>query len=263
MLVVDAYALQPVNFLNFVHEVLGEGLLTQDRKISCGLAAPSMRASPALNWSVSRTEMCLPLGISIPSAHHAQASRSVSLTLAILTKRDDTVDFTDGSDFLRLSGLKEFRNAWKTSGDVLCLRGFSRNLRYRIAREDLIAVKDGDIRTDRQQIGGFCRLAFTQNNDTRSKSVSRESIMTRRLRPVTSSTCSDTTDLLEISTKEILPGCSVSTGTVYGSQVANGLAFGALRRPGRSASLRKPTDSARARDRFHQEPQVHYYDSSP
>ncbi len=93
---------------------------------------------------------------------------NLALAFGILTERDHTIDFTDGGNFLRLSSFKKLGHTWKTSGDVLSLRGFTRNLRNGIAREEFIAVENGDVSTQRQLIGRFWILLLVQDHNARS-----------------------------------------------------------------------------------------------
>ena len=46
MLIVDLHALQPVDVLDFVHQVVGQRLDAQTRRMSCGTRGPSTSGSP-------------------------------------------------------------------------------------------------------------------------------------------------------------------------------------------------------------------------
>src|SRR5213079_500446 len=75
---------------------------------------------------------------------------------------DPAVDLRDHGLLLRLAGLEQLRHARQTTGDVLRARGFPHDLRDDVAHEDLGAVRDGELRPDRQ------RGPVTSSNSSRT-----------------------------------------------------------------------------------------------
>src|SRR4029079_10872396 len=84
----------------------------------------------------------------------------LALALGVLAEGDLAVDLRDDRVVLRLACLEELGDARETTGDVLGLRAFARDLRDDVARLEQVAVLDDDVGADREEVTsleGRCR----------------------------------------------------------------------------------------------------------
>ena len=85
-------------------------------------------------WTPRGTEY----SFSVPlSADHVQ----FALSFGDLAELDRAIDFADDRSLVRLAGFEQLDHARQTAGDVLGLRGFTRDLRQHIAGIDRIAFR--------------------------------------------------------------------------------------------------------------------------
>jgi hypothetical protein len=125
VLVVDLHALQPIDFLDFVDEILGQRLDAQTSRMSCGTGLPSIRLSPFLTKSPSWTDH-LALGDQVFD-RLAAVSGSIddaALGLVVLAEFDAAVDLGDDrvSFGLRASNSSATRGRPPVMSRVLALR---------------------------------------------------------------------------------------------------------------------------------------------
>ena len=94
VLVVDAHALEAVDLLDLVDQVLRERLLAEDRAgCRAGSTLPSISGSPARTKSPSCTLMCLPFGIRYSRGSPISGrDDDLALALRVLAERHDAVD---------------------------------------------------------------------------------------------------------------------------------------------------------------------------
>ena len=76
----------------------------------------------------------------------------LALALGVLAEGDDTVDFADDGELLRLARLEELGNTRQTTGDVLGLGGLARDLGDDVAGRDRLPFDHVDVRPHRQQV---------------------------------------------------------------------------------------------------------------
>ena len=136
VLVVDVDALQPVDLLDFVHQVLLQLLLAQHPQDVVRVARP--------------VHQLLARAHALPLVHvHVHAARQrvlprlgavvgddddLALPLGDAALLDDAVDFRDDGRVARLARLEELHHARQAAGDVLRLGGLARDLREHVAR---------------------------------------------------------------------------------------------------------------------------------
>ena len=153
MLVADGHALQPVDLLDFVHQVSLQLLLAQDgenvvrveRPVHQLLAGPDALAFLHVDMNAARHRV---FTLAAVVGHHVD----LALALADFAELDRAVDFADDGRFARLAGFEQFDHARQTAGDVLGLGGFARDLRQHVAGEDLIAILHHEVSTRRHEV---------------------------------------------------------------------------------------------------------------
>ena len=164
MFVVDIHTLQAVNLLNLVDEVLLQFLLTQNsedvvrvaRTIHQRFTGPDALARLYVDMHASRQgilTLFLVVGYDIDFA----------LALDDLTVADHAVDLRHDGRFLGAPRFEEFDNTRQTTGDVLRLGGFTRNLGDHIAAVNVFPVSNHQVSIGRDQILALC-LAFAVPN---------------------------------------------------------------------------------------------------
>src|SRR5262249_18337387 len=76
----------------------------------------------------------------------------LALALRVLAERNLAIDLGDDRVVLRLPCLKELGDTRETTGDVLGLRRFARDLADDVARLEEVAILDDDVRADREEV---------------------------------------------------------------------------------------------------------------
>ena len=160
VLVVDIDALQPVNFLNLVDQILLQFLLAEHIQnvvriagaVHEGLAGFHLLALLHVDVNAARQRVfALLAGI----AHHVDLALSLG-HFAVLHR---AVDFGHDGRLARLAGFEQFHHARQTAGDVLGLGGFARDLGQHVARVDFFAVAHHQVRVGGHQVLLGFRLA--------------------------------------------------------------------------------------------------------
>ena len=142
MLVVDIDALQTVDFLDFVHQVLLQFLLAEH-------AQNVVRIARTVHQRIARTHALAFLHVDVHAARHASIrsarrrrrrcrSCAYPCDFAVL---HDAVDLGDDGRFARLARFEQLDDARQTAGDVLGLGGRTRDLGEHVAGVDLFAVR--------------------------------------------------------------------------------------------------------------------------
>src|SRR5262249_4818324 len=143
VLVVDAHALEPVDLLHLVHQVLGERLLAENGEDVVRVrAAIHQRFAGADEVALVDADV-LALGDEV-FARLADLRRDdhLALALGVLAERHDAVDLGHHRELLRLAGLEQLGHARQAAGDVLRLGGLARDLRDDVARGHRLAFDD-------------------------------------------------------------------------------------------------------------------------
>ena len=141
MLVADVYALQAIDFLDFVHQVRLQFFFAQHGQ-------DIVRIERAVHEWLTRSDALALLHIDVDAARHrvfllrAIVGYHVHFALALrdLAKFDHAIDFADDCGLMRLACFEQLDHARQTTGNVLRLGGFTRNLRQHISRESGVAV---------------------------------------------------------------------------------------------------------------------------
>src|SRR5581483_9902809 len=148
VLVADVHALEPVDFLDFVHQVSlqlllaenGENVVRVQRTIHQRLASPY--AFAFLHVDVHATRHGILFLRTVVGGH-------IHLALAFtdFTEPHYTVNLRNDSGFVRLAGLEQLDHARQTTGDVFGLGGFARVLGQHVVRRigDHEARQAGDL----------------------------------------------------------------------------------------------------------------------
>jgi hypothetical protein len=153
MLVVDVDALQTVDFLNFVDQILLQSLFVPDVQNVVRIARPVHQRIAGHNALVF-------LHVDVDAAGQrvfallAIVANDVNLALAFgdFAVTDHAVDLGHDRAFTRLAGFEEFDDTRQTAGDVLGLGGFARDLGEHVARVNLFAVLHHDVSMGRHEV---------------------------------------------------------------------------------------------------------------
>ena len=142
MLVVDVDALQPVDFLNFVDEILLQFLLAED-------VQNVVRIARTVHQRIAGLHALAFLHVDVNAARHrvfallAVVAQDVDLAQALhnVAVLDHAVDLGDDRRFPRLARFEKFHHARQTAGDVLGLGGGARDLGQHVAGVDFLAFR--------------------------------------------------------------------------------------------------------------------------
>src|SRR5262249_24959508 len=167
VLVVDVDALEAVDLLNRVYEIGLRKLFAEDgqqvvqvgRTVDECLTSANVFAFLNVDVDAARNRIFLggfPVFAFDVDLAHALGNFAVA---------DDAVDFADDGRILGFAGFKELDNARETAGDVLGLGRFARNLRENVARLNVIAILDHQVRARGHEVLllGFARAVANQD----------------------------------------------------------------------------------------------------
>ena len=172
VLVVDIDALQPVDFLNLVDQVLLQFLLAQH-------VENVVRVARAVHERLAGLDPLALLNVDVDAARQrvfallAVVAGHVDLALALadFAVLHHAVDFRDDGRLTRLARFEQLDHARQTAGDVLGLGGFARDLGQHVAGVDLVAIVHHQVGMRRHEVLlGFrtrARRAFRPHNDLR------------------------------------------------------------------------------------------------
>ena len=171
VLVVDAHALESVDLLDLVDQVLRQRPLAEHledvvrvrRTVHQRLAGADAVAFADRQVLALRDQVLARLADLGDHEH-------LALALGVLAEVHDAVDLADDRVVLRLARLEQLGDARQTAGDVLGLRGLARDLRDDVAGLDVVAVVDEDVRADRQEVP---RLALSRARELDGVAVRR------------------------------------------------------------------------------------------
>src|SRR5580704_7412655 len=160
VLVADVYALEPVDFLDFIDQVRlqllfakhGQDVVRVERAVHQRLAGLDALAFLHVDVNAARNRVFL---------FGAVVGDDVNLALAFrdLAEFDRAIDFADDRGFVRLAGFEQFDYARQTTGDVLGLRCFARNLCQHVAGRNRVAVLNHQVGSRRHEVA-LARLAL-------------------------------------------------------------------------------------------------------
>jgi hypothetical protein len=153
VLVADVDALQPVDFLDFVHQVSLQLLFAQHGQ-------NVVRVERAIHQRLAGADALAFLHVDVNAARHlvfllgAVVGHDVDLALALgyLAELHHAIDFADDRGFMRLAGFEQFDHARQTTGDVFGLGGFARDLRQHVARRNRVAILHHQVGSRRHQV---------------------------------------------------------------------------------------------------------------
>src|SRR5688500_683641 len=142
VLVVDVDALQPVDLLDFVDQVLLQFLLAEHPQ-------DVVRIARTVHQLLARTHPLALVDVDVHAARQRVLPRlgpivrdddHLALALDDAAFLDHAVDFRDDGRILRLARLEQLNHARQTAGDVLGLGGLARDLGQHVARFLRLAV---------------------------------------------------------------------------------------------------------------------------
>src|ERR1017187_6279459 len=156
VLIVDGDALQPIDFLDLIDEVLLQLLRTA-----------YVQDFVRVDWAFGKLLAFLDVIALEDNDMLADGDEVLLLNRSLLVFDDDTalaahaaaevhdaLNLGNLSGVLRPAGLKKFGHARQTAGDVLGLRGLSRRLGHQGAGHDLVAFTNHDVRARRNRVVG-------------------------------------------------------------------------------------------------------------
>src|SRR5262249_14014527 len=153
VLVRDGDTLEPVDFLDFVDQVALEFALTEHGQ-------NVVRVERTIHERLASANAITFLHVDVHAARHGVfllgtvigGDVDLALTFADLAELHHTIDLADDCGLARLAGFEELDDARQTTGDVLGLGGFTRNLSKHIARKDLVTILDHEVSARRHQV---------------------------------------------------------------------------------------------------------------
>ena len=142
VLVGDGHALETVDLLDFVDEVLLQCALAEDLE-------DVVRVARTVDERVTGTEAFAFLHVDVDTARNAVllfltvvgGDVDLALSLGDFAEANDAVDLGDDCRIAGLAGLEELDDARQTAGDVLGAGGFARDLGKDVAGVNLVAVR--------------------------------------------------------------------------------------------------------------------------
>ncbi|MPL98794.1 hypothetical protein SDC9_45003 [bioreactor metagenome] len=156
VLVVDLHALQTIDVLHLVDEVVGQSLDPHD-------AQNVVRRRVAVHDVVTLLHEVAFLHRDVLAFRHhvfdrlqtflRRLDRDATLVLVVLAEAHIAIDLGDDRVVLRTTRLEEFGHTRQTAGDVLRLRAFARDTRDGVAGLHLITVLDRENGVDRHRVG--------------------------------------------------------------------------------------------------------------
>src|SRR5262249_6673619 len=160
VLVADGHTLESIHFLDFVHQVSLQLLLTKHGK-------NVVRVERAVHERLAGAHALTFLHVDVYTTGHgifllrAVIGHDVDFTLAFgnFAELHHAIDLTDDGGLARLAGLKQLNHARQTTGDVFGLGGVARDLGQHVARMDFISVLHHQVGPGRHQVTPR-RLAF-------------------------------------------------------------------------------------------------------
>src|ERR1051326_8106780 len=153
VLVGDVDALQPVDFLDCIHQVSLQVFFAEHGE-------DVVRVERAVHQRFARLDALAFLHVDVNAARNrvflfgAVVGDHVDFALALrdLTELDSAIDFADDGGFMRLASFEELDHARQTTGDVFRLGGFARDLCQHIARGNGVAILNHQVGSRRHQV---------------------------------------------------------------------------------------------------------------
>src|SRR5579871_3976544 len=153
VLVADVHALEPVDFLDFVHQVSlqlflaehGQDVVRVERSVHKRFARLDALAFLHVDVHATRNRVFF-LGAIV--GDHID----LALSLRNLAELDRAIDFADDRGFMRLAGFEQLNHTRQTTSDVFGLGGFARDLCKHIARSYGVSILDHQVRARGHQV---------------------------------------------------------------------------------------------------------------
>ena len=154
MLVVDLHALQTVDVLDLVDDVLRQRAHAQQaqdvvrvaRTVGDDFAAVHLFAFEHVQVTPLRNQLLVRIAAIVRRDDQA------ALALGLLAEGDGAADFRQDRRLFRTTSLEQVGNARQTTGDVTGLRGFLRDTRDNVTDAHLGAVGQVDQGVGRQEV---------------------------------------------------------------------------------------------------------------
>ena len=153
VLVVDLDALESVDLLDLVDQVLGQRLLAEHPEDVVRVGGAVHQRLAGLDLVALAHGQVLALGDEVLlGVALVRRDEHLALALGVLAEADHAVDLGDDRVLLGLARLEELGDARQTAGDVLGLGGLARDTRDDVAGLDAVALRHRDGRADRQEV---------------------------------------------------------------------------------------------------------------
>src|SRR3990167_3137847 len=156
VLVVDLHALQAVNVLNLVDDVLGQGADAQQTQDVVRIARTVGDDFTLVDLFTFEHVQVTPLRnqLFVRIAAIVRGNDQAALALGLFTEGDGAADFCQDRGFLRTARFEQVGNARQTTGNVAGLRGFLGDTGDDITHTDLDPVGHTDQGVSRQEVLG-------------------------------------------------------------------------------------------------------------
>src|ERR1017187_10317834 len=153
VLVVDVDALQTVDFLNLVDQVLLQFLFTEDSQ-------DVVRVAGSVHERLAGFHALAFLDVDVHAAGQGILALfpfvaldiDFALALGNFAVLHDAVDLRDDGRLARLARFEQFHHARQTAGDVLRLGGFARDLGHHVAGVDVFSVAYHQVSVGRHEV---------------------------------------------------------------------------------------------------------------
>ena len=168
MLVVDINALQTINFLDLVDEVVLQSLHSENTQ-------DVVRVERAVHERFARTDAVVFLHVDVRAAWYV-----VFALTAVVADYDDlafalcdraefhgSVDLGHHSGFAGTASFEKFNNTRQTTNDVFRLSCLTRNFSNNVARLYLLSILNDQVRTDRHLVGLLDLITRVAHLDSR------------------------------------------------------------------------------------------------
>ncbi len=168
MLVVDAHALQPIDFLDFRAEIFGQRLHTQhfQNVVRIGVAIDQIVTLAHEVAFLHRNVLALGHHILSNVTAIFRTNVDPALGLVILTKFHAAIDSRDDSIVLGNACFEQFSHPRQTAGDVARLGGFPRNAGQHVTSRHHLAIGHRQHGVHCQQIARRFAGCIIQQGDT-------------------------------------------------------------------------------------------------
>src|SRR5690606_11451562 len=156
VLVVDLHALQAVNVLDLVDDVLGQRTHTQQTQDVVRIARTVGNHFALVHLFAFEDVQVTPLRnqLFVRITAIGRTDYQPAFALVVIAVANGPADFRQDRSFFRTTGFEQVGNARQTTGDVAGLRGFLRDTGDNVTDRDLRTIRHADQGIGRQEVLG-------------------------------------------------------------------------------------------------------------